>query len=146
MQKLKTRKGNLLLEGIVSLFIGSLLILCSFQVYLISYKIKSENKLKESYISILDAVSKEIIYNKDYHFIESIKNNNRYNIPSEYMNMSSLEKNDIDNLFINKTQDELPYLNINIEEGPVYKIRLTLYYEKSGRLGEIYSDLYKGKY
>lgn len=146
MQKLKTKKGNMLLEGIVCLFIISLLIFSSFDIYTTSYKINSENKAKDNYIDILDAVSKEIIYNKDYHFIEKLKAENRLYIPFDYMNISAIENNDLSNLFVNAKPDKLPYLYINIENGDIYKIRLSIYYKKYNGSGEIHSDLYKGKY
>lgn len=111
-----------------------------------SYKINSENKAKDNYIDILDAVSKEIIYNKDYHFIEKLKAENRLYIPFDYMNISAIENNDLSNLFVNAKPDKLPYLYINIENGDIYKIRLSIYYKKYNGSGEIHSDLYKGKY
>lgn len=146
MQKLKTRKGNIVIEGIVSLAVISLIIFSSFQIYITSHKINSENRNKDNYVNILDAVSKEIIYNKDYHFIESLRESSRLYIPSNRINISSIENNDIDNLFVNEVPDKAPYLFISIENGDIYKIRLSLYYKKSDVLGEIHSDLYKGKY
>lgn len=146
MQKLKTKKGNMILEGVVSLFIISLLIFSSFDIYMTSYKINSENKAKDNYIDILDAVSKEIIYNKDYHFIESLDKSRKLYIPCDYMNISAIENNDLNNLFANAHPDKLPYLYINIESGDIYKIRLSIYYKKYNGSGEIHSDLYKGKY
>ncbi|MDV3425758.1 MAG: hypothetical protein LIR50_00540 [Bacillota bacterium] len=146
MLKLKNRKGSMILEGVVSLFIISLLIFSSFEIYIASYKIKSENKAKDNYINILDAVSKEIIYNKDYHFIEDLNTSSRFYLPCDYMNISSIENNDLSSLFVNTHPDKLPYLYVNVENGDIYKIRLSIYYKKYNGSGEIHSDLYKGKY
>jgi len=146
MLKLKTKKGNMILEGVVSLFIISLLIFSSFDIYMTSYKINSENKAKDNYADILDAVSKEIIYNKDYHFVESLNTGSRLYLPCDYINISAIENNDLNNLFVKEVPDKLPYLYVNIENGDIYKIRLSIYYKKYNGSGEIHSDLYKGKY
>lgn len=146
MQKLKTKKGNMIIEGIVSLFIISILIFASSDIYLTSCRINTENKAKDNYINILDMVSKEIIYNKNYHFLEGLKNQNRLYIPPGSISISSVENNDINDLFITESQDKFPYLYINIEDGDIYKVRLYLYYKKYNSLGEIHSDFYKGKY
>ncbi|MFA6939482.1 MAG: hypothetical protein WCQ54_00650 [Clostridiaceae bacterium] len=146
MQKLKTRKGSLIIEGVVSLFIISLLIFSSFEIYTTSYKINSENKAKDNYINILDAVTKEIIYNKDYHFIEGLQANKRLYIPPNYINISTIKNRDINELFTAEVPDICPYISINIENGDIYKIKLSLHYKKNNGIGDIHSDLYKGKY
>jgi hypothetical protein len=146
MRKLKAKKGNMIIEGIASLCIISLLLFSSFDIYLTSYKLNAENKIKDNCINVLDMISKEIIYNKDYHFLEELKNQNRLYMAPGSISTSSVENNDINDLFIESIQDQLPYLYINIEDGDIYKVRLYLYYKKYNGLGEIHSDLFKGKY
>lgn len=143
---LNKKKGNTIIEAIGSLFIASLLIFASFNVYALVIKIKEENKNKNNYIFLLDAISKEIQFNKDYTFLEEISEENRIYISGEDLNMENLYSLDIDDLFKSSKLDNSPYIIIDIEDGEIYKAKIQLFYKIREEQREVCCEVWKGKY
>lgn len=116
------------------------------QVELKNIRIKQYLELKEKYICLLEAVSKELTYNTSYVELINLSENRALYIDPENMNLQRIKNSKITECFTNKIPLVKPYIVILIKKDKVLTVNTRLYFKYVNKEEMIECESFKGNY
>ncbi|MCM8711028.1 type II secretion system GspH family protein [Clostridium sp. SYSU_GA19001] len=146
MLKSNKKSGFTIIEVLCALSIFSILFNCIMCIQLNNMKLKKYNKELSSFLYVLEAVKKEIIFNSTYSSIKNLNNNGRKYIRKDKLTIDNIKTLKLEEIFDVDKENDDSYLVMKITDGEVLKIELELYVKINNREEKIKCEFYKGNY
>ncbi len=145
MRNLNT-KGFTLVEVMVSLSIFTLLSFFSFSMMFSSLRLAQSNERQSENLAALEALKCIMTYNFSYEEVMELKNDNRIyldlqDFPYEYFKDQRLKE-----AFSSQMPDSGEYISLDIKEGSVLVVNLSMHYKFNNREEICKTEFYKGYY
>ncbi|OFI07578.1 hypothetical protein CLOACE_01820 [Clostridium acetireducens DSM 10703] len=127
MLNTKIKKGFSLIEVMCSLTVFSILFIQLVVIQVNNNKLKYYNYKMNEYVTIMEFIKNDLIYNSTYEEIIQLKNSNNIYITNENLKLDTIKKNNILNLFTNIKPHEENYLVLHIHEKEKLNLNLKIY-------------------
>lgn len=146
MYNLKNKKGFIIVEILCALSIFIMLIGCALVGTSSSFKLKKEYITKEKYISFLESIKNDVMYNFTYDELKELRKENKIYIHKDLMNKDFHENSNVKTLFTSDMPKEEPYIEMSIYGGDIFKVNLILNYKERKEEKKVKCEFYKGRY
>lgn len=146
MWKLNIKKGFTLIEVLCSITVFFMLFMAALTIQLNTLKLKRCNEKMTNYISIMESIKNNIIYNINYDELLNIKLKNKCYINISNLKSDSIKNKELLSLFSEDSSHKEDYMMMEVEEGKVLKVNLKLYGKFYDKIKVMECEFYKGNY
>lgn len=147
MLKYSKKSGLTLIEILCALNLIVIFSLFIISLQLNNMRLKKYNKEKVEYIEVLQAVKEEVFNNLTYEEIKALKTNNKRYMHNDKLSLYRIKSSEISSLFSNSfPETSKPYLIMEVTDGEILKIEITLQLKLSVHEETVVCTFYKGNY
>ncbi|NLZ47351.1 MAG: hypothetical protein GX895_00945 [Clostridiales bacterium] len=146
MLRLRIKKGNTLLDVMISLCVFALMFLAAFDMYMAKARLKNQNNLLANYLNCVEVAAGNICLNHSYEELLNYSGENIWYISSQHLSVEELRQPQILSLLKPSTDNEDTYLSVKISGDDVLKLSFKLKYTIGGKVDVIEYETYKGSY
>jgi hypothetical protein len=143
------KKGNSLLEVIISIALLAIITLACATTEIVKIRFMTENKQKEKYILCLEAIKMSIINDISCEKIVELSTINKKYIAEDNIEVEVIAKSDVSNLFSNNIEKGKTFIEMNTtynDESSLFYIELKCHLVNRGINKDIECSFYKGDY
>lgn len=147
MQKFSKKKGITLVEILCALNIIAIFSMLLISMQINNMRLRQYNNEKFKYLAVIQAVREEIIHNLNYTEVRNLMTANKKYINCDKLSLISIKSNDAVNLFEETLlQNDKSYLALQVTDGAVLKLDLTLHIKLNNSDDIITCTFFKGNY
>lgn len=140
------KKGYVVIECIISIFLLINIEAFCFSIFLNTVKLNHISSEKYNYTAFFESLKNILKYNLNYNDIKQLCSENKIYINSDNINMNSIENKQALDIFTNVFVNKSPYAEISVKDNEIFEITVKLHYKIGKKDEEMECKVYKGNY